>query len=236
MKQLATLAALAMLVIAVTAVDSRAGSPLPGNYTTLAGTILSGRGSESNPCDGCDGQIGNLLMAESWSGSALGTEWKVSCPQIAAAPVLLLDTVVGGTGQRIYRTSYSGGTMWLSGTGAWAGGDADYLGTLTAFTTIATVQIVGGAIVGVVSNINLSGDFSGYSDCFSMAITNAAMVGRTPGAAPGVWPALMGPTDCAASATHGVWWNVSDVTLSLLGSCATDANSSTWGSLKLLYR
>jgi hypothetical protein len=69
-----------------------------------------------------------------------------------------------------------------------------------------------------------------------MAISNAAAVGYTPGAAPGTWPAIQGPTDCLASGTHAAWWNVSDVTLTLLGDCVTPTAPSTWGKIKTLYR
>jgi hypothetical protein len=212
--------------------------PLVGTYKTLTNTILPGRATESLPCDGCDGQLGNMIAAESWDEAALGTEWKVHCPQIGAPPVLLYDGVVDGTGQRIYQTSYSGGILWLSGAGAWGTGDPFYTGTITSFIVVATKQYVGGQLVGVVSSINFSGTIDGYDGCFTLAIANAELVGATPGtpALPGPFPPFMGPSDCAVTGSHGTYWDAHDITFSILGDCAVPTESSTWGQLKSLYR
>jgi hypothetical protein len=192
------------------------------------------------PFDGGEGQLGNLIWAESWDGTALGNNWKVTCPQISGPPSLIYDGVVGGTGQRIYVTPYSGGMLWLSGTGAWGAGAPYYTATLTSFTVTATKQYVGGTLVGVVSNINFVGNFEGEEQCFTMDISNAELVGMTgnPFLPPpaGVWPMFHGPSDCAAIGAHGTFWDVHDVTLSILGSCATPSQMSTWGRVKSLYR
>ena len=174
-----------ILSLASTATASGANPPLVGTYKTLSGTVLPGRATESMPCDSCFGQVGNLIMAESWDGSALGTNWKVSCPQVATTPTLIYDGVVGGTGQRIYQAAYAGGTLWLSGTGAWGTGDPYYTGSLTSFTVIAAKQYVGGTLVGIVSNVNFTGNIDGYDDCFTLAISNAEFLGSPP---PGAWP------------------------------------------------
>ena len=242
MKHLATILLLFLFVALGVSLACDAGAaqfpPLVGTYKTLLGTILPGRAVESMPCDLCEGVIGNLVMADSWNGVALGTNWTVSCPQIASSPVLVYEGVVGGNGQRIYQTAYGGGSLWLSGVGAWGGGDPFYAGNLTAFTVIATKQYVGGQLVGVVSNINLTGTFDGFTNCFTRAISNAEFVGATRGAPmqPGPFPAFLGPSDCAQSGAHGTYWDVHDVTLSILGACQTPVRKSTWGLVKTLYR
>jgi hypothetical protein len=212
--------------------------PLVGTYKTLTSTVLPGRATESMPCDNCYGQVGNLIMAESWDGTSLGTNWKVSCPQISASPTLLYDGVVSGTGQRIYQASYTGGMLWLSGTGAWGTGDPDYTGGLATFTVVAAYQYVAGTVVGIVSNINFSGTIDGYDNCFTLAIANAELVGATPGAPAisGPFPAFKGPSDCNVAGTYGSYWDVHDITFSILGSCVTSPRSSTWGGLKNMYR
>jgi hypothetical protein len=226
-----------MLSLASATVSS-ANPPLVGTYKTLTSSVLPGRATESMPCDSCFGQVGNLIMAESWNGSALGTNWKISCPQIAATPTLLYDGVAGGTGQRIYQAAYSGGTLWLSGTGAWGAGDPYYTGSLTSFVVVAAYQYVAGTLVGIVSNINFSGNIDGYDDCFTLAISNAEFVGATPGTQPssGPYPAFHGPSDCNAVGTHGSSWDVHDITFSILGHCTTSTRSSSWGGLKSMYR
>lgn len=228
-------ALLCSLTLAASA--SAMNPPLPGTYKTLTATVLPGRATESMPCDSCFGQVGDLVMAESWDGSTLGTNWRVSCPQIATTPTLLYNGVVGGTGQRIYQAAYTGGTLWLSGTGAWGAGDPYYTGSLTSFVVVAAYQYVGGTLVGIVSNINFSGNIDGYDDCFTLAISNAAFVGATPGA-PSLspFPAFQGPSDCNVAGTHGSYWDVHDITFSILGHCTTGTRSSSWGALKSRYR
>jgi len=66
----------------------------------------------------------------------------VMCPAVASAPVLLFDSVDGsGTGQRAWLTSYGGGTMWLSGAGAWANGDPSYTATLSQFSPSMSIPV-----------------------------------------------------------------------------------------------
>ncbi len=228
----------AALALVLCAGIAAAGPPVPATYKTLSGGILPGRASESMPCDLCEGQIGNLVMSQSWDGAALGTNWMVSCPQIASPPVLIYDGVVGGNGQRIWRTEYSGGTLWLSGTGAWAGGDPQYTGPVVLFTVVVTKQYLAGQVVGAVSNINLSGTFDGYGGCYEMAISNAELVGATPGTPgePGLFPAFQGPLDCGIAGAHGAWWDVHDITFSIIGECLVGTRSTTWGTIKSLYR
>jgi hypothetical protein len=235
-----------LLSLATAAQASGTNPPLAGTYKTLTNTVLPGRATESMPCDSCFGQVGNLIMAESWDGSALGTNWKVSCPQVAMTPTLLYDGVVGGTGQRIFQAGYTGGTLRLSGTGAWGAGDPYDTGSLTSFVVVAAYQYVGGTLVGIVSNINFSGNIDGYDDCLTLAISNAEFVGATSSIPPGVplrartvtglYPAFQGPSDCDAAGTHGSTWDVHDITFSILGHCTTSTRSSSWGGRKSLYR
>jgi hypothetical protein len=236
---------LPVLILSLTSIATASGTnpPLVGTYKTLTSTVLPGRATESMPCDSCFGQVGNLIMAESWDGSTLGTNWKVSCPQVAMTPTLIYDGLVSGTGQRIYQAAYAGGQLWLSGTGSWGSGDPSYSGDLTSFTVVAAYQYVGGTLVGIVSNINFSGNIDGYDDCFTLAISNAEFLGTTspipPGArvaVSGPFPAFQGPSDCNLSGTHGSYWDVHDITFSILGHCVTSTRSSSWGGLKSLYR
>lgn len=232
----ALLSLVLILPLAANAIASGTNPPLAGTYKTLTNTVLPGRATESMPCDSCFGEIGNLIMAKSWNGSALGTDWKISCPQVAATPTLLYDGVVGGTGQRIFQSNYSGGSLWLSGSGAWGGGDPYYTGGLTSFVVVAAYQYIGGTLVGIVSNINFSGNINGYDDCFTLAISNAEFVGATADAVTGPYPSFHGPADCNMTGTIGSYWDVHDITFSVLGHCATSTRSSSWGSLKNMYR
>lgn len=231
---------LAVFVAALFASSALAGPPAAGTYKTLFGTILAGKATESMPADLAEGQLGNMVWSESWNGSVLGSQWKVMCPQVAAAPVLVFDDVDGnGDGQRAWQTRYGGGTLWLSSTGPWGGGAENYTGPLDQFTTTVYKQYVGGQIVGAVTNIRFRGVFDGYSSCYDMAISNAELVGWTPvGFNPlfGPFPAFHGPADCDLVGNHGTYWDVHDVTLTIIGSCVVGTRSSTWGQIKSLYR
>jgi hypothetical protein len=233
-------AACAMTVLAQVA--SAVSYPLlTGTYGTLNGTIQAGRATESMPSDGAEGLIGNTIWAESWNGAVLGGNWKLTCMKLDGPPTLIYDGLVGGNGQRIYATNYSGGSIWLSGTGAWAAGGAPYYtGTLTMFKVTTTKQFVAGTQVGAVDDINFAGMFEGAGQCFAMNIANADLVGMTgsaflppPG---GVWPAFHGPSDCAAIGSHGNYWSVHDLTLIISGDCLTPDTPATWGRIKSLYR
>jgi len=228
--------ALALLTVPLVA---HAGAPIVGTYKTLNGQVLPGRATESMPADFAEGQIGNMITAASYNGTTLGTNWTISCPQIASAPVLTYDDVDEyGYGQRIYRTDYSGGKLWLSGTGAWATASEAYTSSLTTFRVIATKQYEAGQLVGVVSNINIRGPIDRYTSCFDMAISNAELVGLTPNgpSISGPFPAFKGPSDCQADGSHGTYWDVHDITLTLYGTCVVPTEKSTWGAIKTLYR
>jgi len=249
MRRFATpLLSIAILCAALVLVQgvAAAGYPLlPGTYKTLLGTIQPGRATESMPYDLGEGIDGNMLNAESWDGTLLGDNWKVTCAQKSGPAVLIGDVTIGNLRQMTYLTPYSGGLLWLSGSGAWAAGGAPYYeGVLTSFTVTAVKQYLDGQLVRVVSNINFSGTFPGAaggpSNCITMDISNAQLIGMTgnPGLPPpvGTWPIFLGPLDCSLVGAHGTYWSVSDVTLSIIGDCATPTRVSTWGRVKSIYR
>jgi hypothetical protein len=240
--------AVACAALALAQSAGAAGYPLiTGTYKTLLGTIEPGRATESMPYDFGEGIDGNMLNAESWNDPVLGGNWKVTCAQKSGPAVLISDVMLGNMRQMTYVTPYSGGLIWLSGTGAWAAGGAPYYeGVLTSFTVTAVKQYVGGQLVRVVSNINFVGEFPGpvgtAPQCFAMDISNAQLIGMTGGAPVGLpppagtWPVFLGPLDCGLVGAHGTYWTVSDVTLSIIGDCATPTRVSTWGRVKSLYR
>ena len=240
--------ACATLVLVLSA-QAAAYPLLTGTYktSTIPPTIEPGRATESMPYDFGDGIDGNMLDAESWNDPVLGGNWKVTCAQKSGPAVLTSDVMIGNMRQMTYMTPYSGGLIWLSGTGAWAAGGAPYYeGVLTSFMVTAVKQYVGGQLVRVVSNINFVGEFPGSAgtpvQCFTMDISNAQLIGMTGGdpiglpPPAGLWPIFLGPLDCGLIGAHGTYWSVSDVTLSILGNCATPTQSSTWGRVKSLYR
>jgi hypothetical protein len=235
-KRLLIFGLLATLVFPVMAV----AGPLAGTYKTLDGDLFPGKATESAPADGAEGQLGNMIWAESFDDVSLGAQWKLMCPAIASDPVLLSDDVdENGNGMRSYRTEYGGGTLWLTGAAAWGGGEADYTATLTSFTTTVYKQYVNFEKVGAVTNISCTGVFEDYDDCFEMVIANAELIGLTPYGYPeeqGPFPPFHGPSDCDVIGAHGTYWNTHDITLSILGECIVQTDETTWGQVKSIYR
>ena len=138
------LATVLMLLVLFTG-TSYAEAPLNGDYqsTDLGGPLLLGRYTEGWAGGGGALDPGTTLNAESWDGSTLGTQWKYWCSTSESDAVLLTDNVnTSGNGNRTYMKTFVGDYIWLSGTGPWANGDPEYLGTIEEsgfFTTPAGV-------------------------------------------------------------------------------------------------
>jgi hypothetical protein len=232
-------AILCFTAVCVLAVVAYADAPINGIYQS-PGDLDEGRFSE---CwvGGGQGQLGNTVHALSWDGTDLGLQWKLLCPYIAEAPELIEDTVDEfGNGHRVYRTIYTGGEYWLSGTGAWSGGDPDYLGYLEHYVHTTTMQISGGEVVAYTTNAQMTGRFYGYQEtCMQLTIANAALVGMG-GVPPADYPTLQDGTSgtCVAAAGGyiGEWGNVWAITLIIQGCEPTATEESSWGTIKSLYR
>jgi hypothetical protein len=230
----AILISILTVVLAVGAVSVLAGPPANGTYKSSDGDFDEGREASSWAAGGGYLSTGGVLHAESWDGAALGGDWKIVCPQVVAV-TLIADLTSGGNGQRIYKLDYAGGYIELDGAGPWAGGDALYTGIIDTYTEIRTVQYVGGAKTGAVSDHAVSAHLSGYpTTCMTWGIGNGAWLGESPTAKPAGYPTWLDP-NCGATATSGHWGPFSDLTISVTG-CSVAAQEATWGSVKALYR
>jgi hypothetical protein len=191
-----------------------------------------GRFSES--WMGGPGQVGNTINAQSWDGSTLGGDWVVSCAAIASPPTLESDTRdANGTGDVVYSTIYGGGTFWFSMNGPWGDGTEDYTGTISTFNVTTTYQYANNNLLGIRSNITMSGIFDGYDNCVEYVISNAAFVG-TGGASPAGYPPYLN-SSCATGPTVGGWGDAVQITLNIFGSCTIPVEGKTWGGVKALY-
>ena len=235
------LSALAVIVFAAT---SHAQPPVTGVYysTPPLGTdVLDGRQSESWSAPTGFLSVGNTLYAQSWNGATLGTQWSISCPDVQALPVLIVDLVnpVTGNGQKIWSVSLSvPQTFTLDGAGAWAGGDAVYNGVITTASLTVTEQFVAFARTGAVANIAYSGHFVGPRyPCLQWA-ANWAEVGTTDGGAkPPGYPTFLTAGTCAAAGppSLGQWGNHHQITMTIF-DCMVPVEEKTWGAIKELYK
>jgi hypothetical protein len=234
-----TLAILAAMVLA--AATALAGPPLPGTYqsTDLGGTIPAGRYTEGWDLGGGALLSNTTQNCGSWDGSSLGSVWKYTCGTATAPATLLFSTVnSSGNGNRTYMMPFVGGIFWLSGTGPWANGDPDYPGVFDSYVEYETVQYSNWVPVSAVTNVQATAHFNAYPDvCMGFTIGNGSRVGTTDlgGVMPPTYPAMLDPT-CAPTRTLGAWWDFTSITITLTPDCYTPAKTSTWGSLKALYR
>jgi len=229
----------ALLTVVLTG-TSVAGPPLDGTYqsTDLGGSVLLGRYSEAYPNANGNLSPGVTLNSQSWDGAALGTQWMYFCAVMVAPPTLLVDNVdANGNGNRTYMKEFVGGSFWLSGTGPWAGGDADYPGTIDTYTEFETIQYESWVRVAAVTNVQAVGHFDNYlDDCLTFAVGNGSEVGSTDfgDPVPTDYPPFLDPNTCDATGTLGGWWNLFTITMSVTG-CSTPVHETTWGAVKARY-
>jgi len=247
--------ALALIVVSILVCPVAGAQPCPailppvnGTYLSpeFGGPVLTGRFAESWIGVGGPGQVGNTINAESWNGIMLGTQWRMWCPQIAAAPTLIADTRDGnGTGEVTWRTMYSGGRFWFVKTGPWSADNlADFTGSVQSFVATTTYQYVFGQLLGIRSNIVTSGIFDQLDpcwgeQCFDYTIDNAAFYGSTDtGAKPAGFPGFLDPNFCPDDQERlmrGGWGDVTHIALRITG-CVVPDEITTWGRIKAFHR
>jgi len=234
----------ALIVILALVVSATClSAPCPdatGVFTTSNGTLLPGHVTEAwcgeNGAPLQPGVPGNTQNAESWDGIVLGAQWRVWGMTIDAAGAVIIDEDIDefGNGTRTYRTDYDGGEFWLSKDHSWSDGFADLTGTLNQYYVIATVTIVGGTAVGVVSNVYFTGVFANCpprNGCvLDFVIANAMQTGvvTPPAAVPADYPPFL----CGADS--GELFDACCITAVL--DCLINNEEKTWGAMKALYR
>jgi hypothetical protein len=208
------------------------------NSTDMGGVLLTGRASTWRP--GINSGLPHVLHAQSWDGTTLGTQWDLSC-SIEPINFSVQDNRVGGNGTVVYTSSYTGGNFSLYA-GGWPWGDGT--GVLNTTTLITTVQyvMIGGVSTPVASvvNGNTTGTFS--NGCLlSFVIANGSGVGETTSLNPGItkpssFPAFLDNTcgPAPANLQFGTWGNVITITMGI--DCSVPIETTTWGSIKAVYR
>jgi hypothetical protein len=236
MKRLALVASIALLCVPVLA----AAAPVTGIYTStdLGGQLLTGRASTWRP--GINSGLPHVLHAQSWDGSALGTQWEMRCA-VESDPFVVQDNRVGGTGTIVYTSVFHGGTFTFFA-GGWPWGDGT--GTLAASTLITTVQylLINGVSTPVASvvNGNTTGVFS--NGCMlDFVIANGYGVGETTSLNPAItkpadYPMFLDGTCGPAPGDQqfGTWGAVITITMSI--DCQIPVQGETWGAVKGIYR
>ncbi len=230
--RLASVVVTVMLVFIACRAD--AGPPLDATYKSLEGDMRPGRFSESW-AGGGQGLTGNVVHSQSWDGTDLGLEWWVACPVLAEVPVLVEETDIGnGLTTREYRSEYTGGRFWLTGTGPWSTGEIEYTGALEYYVHHTTFLFLNGVPISYTTNADFAGHFDDWCKCI-LVVANAAGVGS--GGQPAGYPVFKEiDEDCVDNpGLTGEWGNVADITLTIY-ECASSNEATNWGSIKTLYR
>ena len=225
-------------ILSMIAFSAQAGTPVPGvyySYDMPGGSFNTGRFTESWAGTGGQGNLGNTVNAQSWNGTALGTDWMLWCPSIQTPPVLVSDTRDGnGTGEVTWRTVYSGGHFFLGAAGPW--GDEDYNGDLANFIVTATYKFVFGDLLGIRSNVVSWGQIDGYTNCMEYSINNAAFFGTTDtGTLPADYPPFLDENCNSGVWSRGGWGSATEIAIRIKGECGIAVEPSTWGKVKSLY-
>jgi hypothetical protein len=235
MKTLRLTAVLA-LTVAIT-ISASAGCPDSGYFFSVAGTMMTGRGSEGwcgadgNPI--AFGQPGNSVDEASWDGATLGTQWHIWGMTIdaAGASEIASDLDGFGNGWVDYQANYDGGQFWLSGSHVWSLDGFDLTGTVTEYNVVTRVTYFFGMLVGATSNIYMTGIFDGCDTCvIENVIANGCLEWRPEigGTAPANYPAYL----CGNT---GELFSVCTVACTI--SCnGVATEGETWGGVKSLFR
>jgi hypothetical protein len=225
--------ALVITLSVLAALPAMAAAPLDGTYKSLDGDMEVGKFSESW-YGGGQGQIGNTVHSMSYDiTGAAGGEWRIWCPSLAAEPLLIADNRdASGTGQVEYQSTYDGGYFWLTGSGLWGGGDADYTGYFTSYIHNTTFIFFNNVPISYTTNAQMEGFFDGYCKCI-LVVANGASVGN--GAQPTDFPPFLEPSCGENTGLTGEWGDVADITMTIY-ECASSTEKSSWGAIKSLYR
>jgi hypothetical protein len=213
--------------------NDAATPPYDGIYSTLNGTLLPGRSSEAwcTSTDQHAGFPGNTENAMSWDGTMLNSQWHFWGMYIDGNGGVLQTYAVdeNGNGFVDYQTNYLGGQFWLWGGHSWSDG-TDLTGTVTYLNVGTRISFALGQVVGVTSNILISGVFDDCPNCvIQYSILNAMRV----------WDPLAGPMpadypgwECG---TTGELYDLCCITTNIV--CETVATEeSTWGAIKEMHK
>jgi hypothetical protein len=206
-------------------------APVAGTYTStdLGGSLLLGRASQSwvAPLNAAQG-AGDVFNSLSWNGTALGTQWGISCG-LQPGPQTVQDNRVAGTGTVVFTNTFLGGNFYLN-PGPWGDGT----GTLNTTSNVVTVQYVNNVPVASVANIHTSGQFTGSNCTLTFVLANGNGLGDTDMMPfPADFPALLDP-NCNPTRTNGSWGEVRTITMRI--DCPVPTQQSSWGNVKSIYR
>lgn len=201
-------------------------APLAGYYVSQElsgvpndGIVLDGRWSEASPT-GAEGAVGSTIHAASWDGASLGTMWEVIDPAIQSVTLISDIDLGGGLTQKVYQTTYTGGTLTLKDAGPWwnaadSGSYSEYVLTIDSYSHVTTKEYLNGTQIGFTTSVALNATFvEDPSMTVSFLIAAAVPIGMGATVAPD-YP------DFAINAPGGAWGNVQKIRMEIVPEPAT---------------
>lgn len=228
--------AILILLFAGTAL---AEAPLSGSYKSvdIGGPLYIGRYTEGWGLGGDPFTAQTTLDCASWDGSVLGTQWRYWCGTEQTPGILLTNNVdANGNGNKTTMCTFTGGYVWLSGSGPWANGDSDYPGVIDNYVEFETVTYSNWIPISAVTNVQAKAHFDNYAPmCLTFFIGNGSLVATTErgDAVPPDYPAFLDPS-CEATRTLGASWDFLTITLTIV-NCEVGTRDATWGAIKSIY-
>jgi len=202
-------------------------SPIAGFYVSQElsdsgvandGIVTDGRWSEAYPT-GTEGEIGSAVHAASWNGSSLAGMWEISGPAISAVPQLIGDyDLGGGYTQKVYRTTYSSGTLVLKDTGPWwnaADSGTEYLLSINSYAHTTTKDYYNGVEQSFTTAVSLNATFVDNPSAVANFIIAVAVPVGSGATVPVDFP------DFAIPAPGGAWGNVQKIRMEIVPEPAT---------------
>ncbi|MBI5467484.1 MAG: hypothetical protein HY975_04740 [Candidatus Kerfeldbacteria bacterium] len=213
-------------------------NPVNGTYvsTDIGGQLLTGRASTWR--SGINSGLPHVLHAQSWNGTALGTQWELTCATENINFTVVNNFNASGNGTVDYYSTFNGGTLtFYAGGWPWGDGVAN-LGVTHVHTTVPVHNFQPSGYPTI--NGSTSGTFIGGC-ALSFGIANGLGLGETrstdlASVKPVDFPEFLDGSCGLASpgAQFGTWGTA--ITLSMNIDCATPTHNSTWGHLKSIYR
>lgn len=238
----------ALVILAAVSASTGWAAPNAGTYrsTDMGGPVFTGRMTQSEDEGlGLKPGAGDVLGWASWDGSALGTQWSVTCGVQYAPQGRKGEMDSKGYGAVMLTNTFLGGMFILSDTGPW-GGNAPVVGKLirtdfTVETTYEAFKALSQAIVVTSRGID------GFGRPVVITSTKCTGWGEVTDGRLQDYPELV-DMECQGGRDEGYWWDAGDVTILILRrddgvsitpesvEAVAAPDRPTWGFVKTLYR
>ena len=208
-------------------------APVEGTYTSadVGGAMFRGRASQSwAAASNANQGVNDVFNAQSWDGSALGTQWGFSC-SVQSGQQMVQDNRESGFGTVVYTNTFQGGVFILN-PGPWGSGT----GTIgpTSMTYVVTWTYIDFFVTGVRADLSLSGDFDDSMCVLTLTSLGSNVLGNTDFVPfPANFPGLLDPA-CIPNRMYGGWGEVSNMRMEI--SCPVSTEAELWGRVKAIYR